>query len=70
MGFTQKIVSYKNVEPSQYEFLSNNVRIRYMQLTYNLFFVLFLLIYYIIILRVNFCSDIWYCNILAYYLDN
>ena len=24
----------------------------------------------IIMLRVNFCSDIWYCNILAYYLDN
>jgi hypothetical protein len=24
----------------------------------------------IIILRVSFCSDIWYCNILAYYLDN
>ena len=23
----------------------------------------------IIILRVSFCSDIWYCNILAYYLD-
>ena len=25
---------------------------------------------YIIILRVSFCSVIWYCNILAYYLDN
>ena len=25
---------------------------------------------YIIILRVSFCSDIWYCNILAYYLGN
>ena len=24
----------------------------------------------IIIFRVSFCSDIWYCNILAYYLDN
>ena len=24
----------------------------------------------IIILRVSFCSDIWYCNILAYYLGN
>jgi len=24
----------------------------------------------IIILRVSLCSDIWYCNILAYYLDN
>jgi len=24
----------------------------------------------IIILRVSSCSDIWYCNILAYYLDN
>ena len=24
----------------------------------------------IIILRVSFCNDIWYCNILAYYLDN
>jgi hypothetical protein len=23
----------------------------------------------IIILRVSFCNDIWYCNILAYYLD-
>ena len=22
------------------------------------------------ILRVSFCSDIWYCNILTYYLDN
>ena len=27
-------------------------------------------IYHIIILRVSFCSDIWYRNILAYYLDN
>ena len=27
-------------------------------------------IYDIIILRVSFCSDIWYCNILAYYLGN
>ena len=25
--------------------------------------------YDIIILRVRFCSDIWYCNILPYYLD-
>jgi hypothetical protein len=24
----------------------------------------------IIILRVSLCSDIWYCNILAYYLGN
>ena len=24
----------------------------------------------IIMLHVSFCSDIWYCNILAYYLDN
>jgi hypothetical protein len=24
----------------------------------------------IIILRVSFCSDVWYCNILAYYLGN
>jgi len=28
------------------------------------------LILRIIILRVSFCSDIWYCNILAYYLDS
>ena len=28
------------------------------------------LILYIIILPVSFCSDIWYCNILAYYLGN
>ena len=28
------------------------------------------LIFLIIILRVSFCSDIWYCNILAYYLCN
>ena len=27
-------------------------------------------IIYIIILCVSFCSDIWFCNILAYYLDN
>ena len=26
--------------------------------------------YDIIILRVSFCSDIWYCNILPYYLGN
>jgi len=25
---------------------------------------------FIIILRVSFCSDIWYCNILTYYLGN
>jgi hypothetical protein len=35
---------------------------------FNLNFLGILL--YIIILRVSFCSDIWYCNILAYYLDN
>ena len=28
------------------------------------------LISLIIILRVSFCSDIWYCNILTYYLGN
>jgi hypothetical protein len=27
-------------------------------------------IFTIIILRVSFCSDIWYCNILTYYLGN
>ena len=27
-------------------------------------------IIFIIILCVSFCSDIWFCNILAYYLDN
>jgi hypothetical protein len=35
----------------------------------NIIFARALLIQ-IIILRVSFCSDIWYCNILAYYLDN
>jgi hypothetical protein len=34
----------------------------------NIFFSRCILI--IIILCVSFCSDIWYCNILAYYLDN
>ena len=24
----------------------------------------------ILVLRVSFCSDIWYCNILAFYLGN
>ena len=28
------------------------------------------MIFFNIMLRVSFCSDIWYCNILAYYLGN
>jgi hypothetical protein len=31
---------------------------------------IFMCVCTIIILRVGFCSDIWYCNILTYYLDN
>ena len=31
---------------------------------------LLIVVLYIIILRVSFCSDIWYCHILAYYLGN
>ena len=29
-----------------------------------------IVVFGIIILRVSFCSDIWYCNILTYYLGN
>jgi len=39
-------------------------------LFYKEIYMKYLILYYIIILRVSFCSDIWYCNILAYYLDN